>query len=126
LPRDTRQEPAATAELARALNRWTVLGSIFATEAQGHAAASSYPVSFSVPARHAAIAPPGLIGPAGQWLGRGPQDGTPSVVVAGLDDTAGDVETAVFRARPWRRTARAGRYTPHVVHDPAAATGASF
>ena len=41
---------------------------IFATEAQGLAAANSYWVSFSVPARHAAIAPSGLIGPAGQWL----------------------------------------------------------
>ncbi len=91
---------------------------IFATEARGHAAANSYWVSFSVPARHAAIAPSGLIGPAGQWLARGPQDGTPAVVVADLDDTVEDVEIAVFRARPWRRTARAGRYTPHVVDDP--------
>lgn len=91
---------------------------LFATEAQGHAAANSYWVSFSVPARHAAAAPSGLIGPAGQWLARGPQDGTPSVVVADLDDTAEDVEVAVFRARPWRRTARAGRYAPHVVQDP--------
>ena len=38
---------------------------IFATEAQGHAAANSFWVSFSVPARHAAVAPSGLIGPAG-------------------------------------------------------------
>ena len=91
---------------------------IFATEAQGLAAANSYWVSFSVPARHAAIAPSGLIGPAGQWLARGPRDGTPSVVVADLDDTAEDVEIAVFRARPWRRTARTDRYTRHVVHDP--------
>jgi len=53
-----------------------------------------------VPARHATAAPSGLIGPAGQWLARGPQDGTPSVVVADLDDTGEDVEIAVFRARP--------------------------
>jgi hypothetical protein len=39
---------------------------IFATEAQGHAAANTYWVSFLVPARHAATAPSGLIGPAGQ------------------------------------------------------------
>ena len=91
---------------------------IFATEAQGHAAANSYWVSFSVPARHAAAAPSGLIGPSGQWLARGPRDQTPSLAVADLDDGAEDVEIAVFRARPWRRTARAGRYAPHVVHDP--------
>ena len=91
---------------------------IFATEAQGHAAANSYWVSFAVPAQHAATAPSGLIGPSGQWLSRGPRDPAPALAVADLDDGAEDVEIAVFRARPWRRTARAGRYAPHVVHDP--------
>jgi hypothetical protein len=48
---------------------------------------------------------------------RGPQDGTSSVVVTDLDDSAANVEVAVFKARPWRRTARAGIYDPYLVSD---------
>jgi predicted amidohydrolase len=91
-------------------------GAVFATEAQGHAAANGYWVGFAVPAGLGPTAPAGVIGPAGEWLARCPADGT--IAVADLDESAEDVETAVFRARPWRRAARTGIYEPHLVDDP--------
>ncbi len=91
---------------------------MFATEAQGHASVNGYWVSFAVSARQSGTAPSGVISPGGEWLARCPQDGTASVAVVDLDDNAQDVEAAVFGARPWRRTARAGVYDPHFVQDP--------
>jgi predicted amidohydrolase len=92
-------------------------GPAFATEACGHAAANGYWVSFSMPAQHSLTAPSGVIGPSGNWLTRCPQDGNASLVVADLDDSSENVEVAVFKARPWRRTARAGLYDAHFVED---------
>lgn len=89
---------------------------MFATEAQGHASANSYWVSFAVSAQHSASAPSGVISPDGEWLARCPA-GTSSVTVVDLDSDSQDVEMAVFRARPWRRMARAGLYDPHFVRD---------
>jgi predicted amidohydrolase len=96
---------------------------IFATEAQGHAATNSYWVSFAMPS---GSAPSGVVTPGGKWLARCPQDGTPSVVVVDLDDSAEDVEVAVSKARPWRRTARAGIYEPHFVTDSRSDERSSF
>jgi predicted amidohydrolase len=102
----------------------------FALEARGHAAANSYWVGYSVlgyqasagqveQAESAAPAEPaGVIGPSGQWIARCPADGTPSLVIADIDDSAASVEVPVLRARPWRRTARSGIYDPHFVSDP--------
>ena len=91
---------------------------LFATEAQGHASANSYWVSFASPAQHSASVPSGVVAPDGEWLAQGPRDGTASVTVVDLDTASSDVEVAVSLARPWRRTARAGLYEPHVVRDP--------
>ncbi|GAB2825115.1 carbon-nitrogen hydrolase family protein [Actinoallomurus bryophytorum] len=93
-------------------------GAIFATEAQGHAAANGYWIGFSVPTQHSTITPSGVIGPGGEWLARCPRDGTPSLAVADLDHSTESVEVALTKARPWRRTARAGVYDPHFVRDP--------
>ena len=99
----------------------------FATEAQGHAAANGYWVSFAVLAPHSAEAPSGLIGPGGDWLARCPADGRSAVVVADIDESAPEVEIPVFRARTWRRTARSGNiYAPRVVEDPRSADRGSF
>lgn len=89
-----------------------------AVQAQGHAAANSYWVSFSVPAGHSAIAPSGVIAPNGDWLERCPADGSPSVAVADIDDDAEAAAESVSYARPWRRAARAGLYARHQVTDP--------
>ena len=90
-------------------------GTVFAAEALAHAATNSYWVSYAALA--GTNAPSGLAGPDGRWVDRGPADGSPAVVITNLDESAESVEVAVFKARPWRRTARAGIYADHVVTD---------
>jgi hypothetical protein len=58
--------------------------------------------------------PGGMIGPQGQWLGRCPADGTPSVVCVDIDPDDPSLDVALRKAKPWRARARAG-------HDYAAA-----
>ncbi|GAB2725623.1 carbon-nitrogen hydrolase family protein [Kitasatospora kifunensis] len=89
-----------------------------AAQAQGHAAANSYWVSFSVPTQHSATAPSGVIAPGGDWLERCPADGSPAVAVVDLDDGSEAAAESVTYARPWRRESRAGRYAGHQVTDP--------
>ncbi|TDQ00982.1 carbon-nitrogen hydrolase family protein [Labedaea rhizosphaerae] len=91
-------------------------GQVFAAEALAHAATNSYWVSYAALA--GSSAPSGLAGPDGRWVDRGPADGSAAVVVTDLDESAESVEVAVFKARPWRRTARSGVYADHVVTDP--------
>ncbi|WP_232246677.1 carbon-nitrogen hydrolase family protein [Kitasatospora mediocidica] len=88
-----------------------------AAQAQGHAAANSYWVSFSVPTQHSATAPSGVVAPNGDWLGRCAADGSPSVVVVDLDDGSEAAAAAVTYARPWRREARAGLRAVRPVTD---------
>ncbi|AUG81516.1 amidohydrolase [Kitasatospora sp. MMS16-BH015] len=89
-----------------------------AVQAQGHAAANSYWVSFSVPTQHSATAPSGVVAPSGDWLERCPTDGPPSLAVVDLDDGSEAAAEAVAHARPWRRKSRAGLYAEHQVTDP--------
>lgn len=100
----------------------------FAVEARGHAAANSYWVSFAALAGPGAgpAAPSGVIAPDGTWAARCPAAGDPAVAVADLDDNPESVATAVRLARPWRRTARDGRYTAHLVADPRSADRTVF
>lgn len=89
-----------------------------AVQAQGHAAVNSFWVGFAVPAEHGATAPSGLIAPNGDWLARGPADGSPAVAVVDLDDSAETAAESVTYARPWRRASRGGVYAEHRVTDP--------
>jgi predicted amidohydrolase len=89
-----------------------------AVETRGHAAANSYWVSFSVPTQHSATAPSGVIAPNGDWLGRCPADGSPSVAVVHIDDGSAAAAESVLYARPWRRKSRTGIYAEHHVTDP--------
>ncbi|MFD1983758.1 carbon-nitrogen hydrolase family protein [Mesorhizobium newzealandense] len=82
-----------------------------AVEMQGHAASNNYWASFSVAAQHGLTAPSGIVAPGGRWAVQCPADGTPSIAVVDIDNNPGDP------ARPWRRTARAGIYQPHLVED---------
>lgn len=75
------------------------LPEVFAIEAAGHAAASSYWVSYSGPAQ-ACQPPAGVISPVGTWAAR--CTGATETVVATEIDTATGAE-----ARAWRRSARA-------------------
>jgi predicted amidohydrolase len=99
----------------------------FATEVQGHAAANSYWVSFSVGAQQSPIASAGVVSPGGKWVARCPADGTAAIVVVDLDDDSAEVAAALQHARPWRRRARAGLYVPHFVRaDPRSDDRATF
>jgi predicted amidohydrolase len=101
-------------------------GSMFATECQGHAAVNSYWVSFAVATSSAPAAGAGVLAPTGRWVRRCGSDG-PDLVVVDLGDTSEEVQTAISRARPWRRTARAGLYDAHVVReDPRSSHRGSF
>lgn len=83
-------------------------GPVFSTEIRGHAATNSYWVTFSVPAQYSLIDPAGIVDPNGAWVAQCPNDGSSSFVVADIDKNPGS------QARPWRRTARAGLYGPHL------------
>ncbi|WP_063936617.1 carbon-nitrogen hydrolase family protein [Amycolatopsis azurea] len=89
--------------------------------AQAYGTLYNYWVAYSVPAQFSATAPAGLVAPGGRWIQRANSDGRPGLAVAELDRDAPDtdIDVAVRLARPWRRTARAGLYEPHVVQgDP--------
>lgn len=98
----------------------------FALEAQGHAAMNGYWVSYSVLAYQNPASAAGVIGPSGQWIARCPADGAASLVIADIDDGAATAEVPVFRARPWRRKARAGIYDQHFVRDPRSEDRSAF
>jgi predicted amidohydrolase len=83
----------------------------FAAEVQGHAASNSYWIGFTVHAQHSLTAASGIVAPGGRWAAQCVADGTPSIAVVDIDDNPGDL------ARPWRRTARAGIYEPHLAGD---------
>lgn len=99
-------------------------GSLFATECQGHAAVNSYWIGFAVPTTSAATAGSGVLAPTGEWVRRCGTDGAggAGLVVVDLTDPSESVQTAISRARPWRRQARAGLYDAHVVGEDARST----
>jgi hypothetical protein len=76
-----------------------------------------------MPAQYSDEAPSGLVAPTGEWLvrcGRDGQDGRggrAAVVAADIDDSGEEVDMAVRKARPWRRTARSGVFGQHMVRD---------
>ena len=85
-------------------------GSVFALQAQAHAATNSYWVSYSALARNDVAATSGVIDPQGDWRARC-EDGTASLAIVDVQSEAGNL------ARPWRRIARADVYESHRVHD---------
>lgn len=78
----------------------------FTVEMQGHAASNVFWVSYAVPAKAHPKATSGIITPRGEWAAQCAQDGTPSICVFDIHDNAQNP------ARPWRRSARSGIYTP--------------
>ncbi|MFF1305236.1 carbon-nitrogen hydrolase family protein [Streptomyces sp. NPDC058307] len=85
--------------------------------AQAYATLYSYWVGYSVPAQFAASAPATITAPGGRRLATGPAGNRPGLAVADIDLDARDpdIDIALRRARPWRRTSRAGLYDSHVV-----------
>ena len=77
-------------------------------------------------AQHSGQVPSGVIGPDGAWLTRCPKDRTSAVALVDIDDSAPAFETAVTKARPWRRAARGDVYRPHLVQDPRSTERSAF
>ncbi len=97
--------------------------------AQAYGTLYNYWVAYSVPAQFSATAPAGLVAPGGRWIARADSGGRPGLAVAELDRDAPDtdIDVAVRLARPWRRTAGAALYEPHVVQgDPRSETRTAF
>lgn len=90
---------------------------VFATEAAGHAATNGYWIGFAMSGHGADQAPAGIVGPDGRWLARCAPEDIPALAITDLDQTRTDLQIALRRARPWRRTARSGIYDAHVVVD---------
>ena len=84
-------------------------GSVFALQAQAHAATNSYWVSYSASAQND-VAASGVIDPHGDWRARC-DAGTASLAIVDVQSEVDDL------ARPWRRIARTGVYDSHRVHD---------
>jgi predicted amidohydrolase len=88
-------------------------GASFALQAQGHASSNTYWISYATCAAEAHVASAGISGPDGAWSARCPAAGTAAVAVAGIDREHDHL------ARPWRRTARGGRYVAAAaIEDP--------
>jgi predicted amidohydrolase len=99
---------------------------MFGVMAQAHAVTNGYWLSVAVPSQYSRALASGIISPNGRWLTQGPQDGTTALVVGELDRTGPEVDIPLYRARPWRRTARSGLYEKHFVTDPRSENRGTF
>ena len=79
---------------------------VFWIEARGHSAVFNLWISVSTPAAFAKTLPGGLIGPNGLMIVRAAADGVPAVKMAWIDKQAPAFDTALNKARPWRRRTR--------------------
>ncbi|MGW0034413.1 carbon-nitrogen hydrolase family protein [Streptomyces sp. NPDC003314] len=89
--------------------------------AQAYGTLYNYWLGYSVPAQFSATAPSGIVAPGGRWLARCPANGHPALAIADIDlaTQEEDIHAAFRRARPWRRSARAGLYDERTpVGDP--------
>jgi predicted amidohydrolase len=84
---------------------------IFAVEVQGHAAANTYWISFSVPTQHSKLSPSGIVAPNGEWMARCSQTGAPEIAVTDIEASPNNI------ARSWKRTARSRLNNPHLVDN---------
>ncbi|GAA0546551.1 carbon-nitrogen hydrolase family protein [Paractinoplanes ferrugineus] len=91
---------------------------IFEVIARGYAATHGFWISTALPAQCAASMPSSLIGPHGTVLHQAASDGE-DLIIADLDRADPALDIALNKARPWRRTARAGDiYAARRVDDP--------
>ncbi|OHV35616.1 MULTISPECIES: carbon-nitrogen hydrolase family protein [Pseudofrankia] len=86
-------------------------GTTFGLQTQAHASTNSYWISYATVAVDAAAAPSGIAGPDGHWATRCGPHATSAIATVDIDREHESL------ARPWRRTARAGRYATAVVDD---------
>lgn len=80
---------------------------IFGITAQAHAAINNYWLSLSTPTQCSRGLASGLVAPNGRFVARC-RAGRSGLIIQELDRTAPELDIALTKARPWRRTARAG------------------
>lgn len=80
---------------------------IFGVTAQAHAAINNVWLSLSTPTQCSRGLASGLIAPNGQFVARC-RAGRSGLVIQDLDRSAPELDVALNKARPWRRTAIAG------------------
>lgn len=80
---------------------------IFGITAQAHAAINNYWLSLSTPTQCSNGLASGLVAPNGQFAARC-RAGRAGMIVEMLDRSAPELDVALTKARPWRRTARIG------------------
>ncbi|MBL4739608.1 MAG: carbon-nitrogen hydrolase family protein [Sneathiella sp.] len=91
---------------------------IFWIQAQGYAATNNMWFSVPVPAQCGAELQGGLIGPNGYGLSRCHVNTQPHVQMVELDRKNPELQTALTKARPWRRKARLRTiYEPGITGD---------
>ncbi|MGV1801930.1 carbon-nitrogen hydrolase family protein [Agrobacterium vitis] len=85
----------------------------FGAEVLGHAASNTYWVSYSTLAPQSTAVPSGIAAPDGEWIVQCATNGLPAIAIADIKTNPESL------ARPWRRKARSGLYTPlHIEGDP--------
>jgi predicted amidohydrolase len=99
---------------------------IFGVTAQAHAAISNYWLSLSTPTQCSNGLASGLVAPNGRFVARC-RAGRSGMIVQTLDRSAPELDIALTKARPWRRTARAGDiYAARRVEDARSANRLEF
>ncbi len=99
---------------------------IFGVTAQAHAAVNNYWLSLSTPTQCSRDLRSGLIAPNGQFAARC-RAARSGLIVQALDRNAPELDIALTKARPWRRTARAGEiYDTRRVEDSRSANRLEF
>lgn len=96
----------------------------FAVECAGHAATNGLWVAFAVPPTHDPAAGAGVVAPGGRWLERCAPGR--DVVAVDLETGDPDVETALTRARPWRRRVREDGHGDLLVEDARSSSRTGF
>jgi predicted amidohydrolase len=99
---------------------------IFGVTAQAHAAINNYWLSLSAPTECSRGLASGLVAPDGQFVARC-RAGRSGMIIRELDRAAPELDIALNKARPWRRTARTGEiYETRRVEDRRSANRLEF
>lgn len=99
---------------------------IFGVTAQAHAAVNNYWLSLSSPTQCSRGLASGLVAPNGRFVARC-RAGRSGLIIQELDRTAPELDIALTKARPWRRTAREGEiYAAQRVEDSRSANRFEF
>ena len=78
------------------------------TQLQGHAASNTMWMSLAAPSQPNSVLMSGIAGPNGKALARASSGDKPELVLGELNRKSPELDIALNKARPWRRSARSG------------------